>query len=163
MRYLIVGAFAVLVATPALAQEPYAPTALTADDYARAERFLGQNAIPLLYRLGVDPTWLSDDRFWYRNQIPEGAEFVLVDPARRTRERMFDHARLAAALSAAADTTYEALRLPFQTFELSTDGRSITFDLDSKRFACDLEEYRCDPAPADSVPPHSVVSPDGRR
>jgi dipeptidyl aminopeptidase/acylaminoacyl peptidase len=162
MRHVL-GLFLGLVAAPALAQAPYAPAALTADDYARAESFLGQNVVPLLYRLGVAPTWLSDDRFWYRNVIPEGAEFVLVDPARRTREPMFDHARLAAALSAAADTTYEAFHLPFRTFDLSADGRSITFPVDSERFTCDLGEYRCEAAPADSVPPHSVVSPDGRR
>ena len=74
------------------------------------------------------PVWLAGDRFWYRNAIPEGSEFVLVDPARRTRERAFDHARLAAALSRAADTTLDAFHLPFQTFVFSADGRSIGFD-----------------------------------
>src|SRR6267143_226726 len=48
---------------------------------------------------GIGPTALSDDRFWYRNAIADGVEFVLVDPARRTRARAFDQAKLAAALS----------------------------------------------------------------
>ena len=67
------------------------PPALTADDYARAERFMGYNTTPLVFRTAVRPNWLTDDRFWYRNTVPGGAEFILVDPARATRERAFDH------------------------------------------------------------------------
>ncbi|PYO68396.1 MAG: S9 family peptidase, partial [Gemmatimonadetes bacterium] len=82
------------------------PRVLTADDYARAERFLGYNTTPLVFGVGVRPTWLADGRFWYRIAIPQGFEYVLVDPAKRTRGRLFDHAALAAALSRAADTTF---------------------------------------------------------
>ena len=110
MRHALFLTFA-LVAAPAFAQTPHAPAKLTADDYARAERFLPQNVNPLVYRGAVRPNWLDDDRFWYRNAIPEGAEYVLVDPARRTRARAFDHERLAAALSAATGKTLEPLRL----------------------------------------------------
>ena len=41
-------------------------------------------------------------------------EFVVVDPVRGTRERAFDHGRLAAALSVAAETTYVSATLPFE-------------------------------------------------
>src|SRR6266849_3864677 len=105
-----------------------APRALTAADYARAARFMGYNTTSLVFRAGIRPTALPADRFWYRNTIPEGVEFVLVDPARRTRGRAFDQARLAAALSRAADTTYDALHLPFTQFEFSPDARAISFD-----------------------------------
>ena len=40
---------------------------------------------PLVTLPAVRPTWLPDGRFWYRNTTPAGAEFVLVDPVRRTR------------------------------------------------------------------------------
>src|SRR5258708_31577827 len=45
---------------------PY--TTLFRSDYARAEKFMGYNITPLVYRSGVRPTWLlgSDERFWYR-------------------------------------------------------------------------------------------------
>src|SRR5207245_5811303 len=108
-----------------------APRALTAADYARAERFMSYNTTPLVFRAGIRPTALPDDRFWYRNAIPEGIEFVLVDAARRTRARAFDQGKLAAALSRAADTTYDALHLPFTQFEFSPDARAITFDIGS--------------------------------
>src|SRR2546422_9229052 len=110
-----------------------APRAITAADYARAERLLGYNTNPLVFRSGVRPTWLPDDRFWYRITTAEGSEFVLVDAARGTRVPAFDHARLATALSAAAGTTYDAHHLPFTGFDLSADGRTISFNLRGRR------------------------------
>src|SRR2546426_4197708 len=123
----------VLPSTAAGAQQPgtAALRALTAADYARAERFMSYNTTPLVFRAGIRPTALPDDRFWYRNAIPEGIEFVLVDAARRTRARAFDQGKLAAALSRAADTTYDALHLPFTQFEFSPHARAITFDVGS--------------------------------
>ena len=109
MRPIALLFASLLAAAPVAAQQP---RVLTADDYARAERFMGYNTTPLVYGGAVRATWLAGDRFWYRNAIPEGVEVVLVDPARKTRERAFDHARLAAALSRVADTTYDAFHLP---------------------------------------------------
>src|SRR3970040_2110872 len=59
--------------------------ALTAADYARAERFMAYTPTPLARRGGVRPTWLEGDRFWYRVATDRGPEFVLVDAAARTR------------------------------------------------------------------------------
>jgi dipeptidyl-peptidase-4 len=143
---------------------PHAPTVLTEDDYARAERFLAANVNPLLSNHDVRPNWHDDDRFSYRNVLPDGHEFILVDAARRTRVRAFDHERLAAALGTAADTTLRPLTLPFQSFERSADGRTLTVGWGARRFACDIRVYTCtrlEPAPAE--PDRTVVvSPDGR-
>src|SRR3989475_6442104 len=161
----------VLPSTAAGAQQPgtAAPRALTAADYARAERFMSYNTTPLVFRAGSPPTALPDDRFWYRNAIPEGIEFVLVDAARRTRARAFDQGKLAAALSGAADTTYDALHLPFTQFEFSPDARAITFDIGSsppsRHWTCDLAGAQCTAAPRrrDPVLDNGVVAPDGKR
>jgi dipeptidyl aminopeptidase/acylaminoacyl peptidase len=115
---------------------------LGAADYARAELFMNYNTNPLVFRAAVRPTWLTDDRFWYRNTIPNGAEFVLVDSARRTREPAFDHGRLAASLSKAAGAAYEATRLPFTTFDLSPDRKTIMFTVGPRRWTCDLSSEK---------------------
>src|SRR5712672_2184142 len=88
-----------LTTITAVAQQPAAdaPRALTAADYARAEKFMGYNTTPLVFRSGVRPNWLAGERFWYRNSTAEGTEFVLVDAARGTRMAAFDHSKLAAA------------------------------------------------------------------
>jgi dipeptidyl-peptidase-4 len=62
-----------------------AQVAVTAADYARAERFLRDNVTPLAFGVGVQPVWISGERFGYRNRTVGGSEFILVDPARGTR------------------------------------------------------------------------------
>jgi dipeptidyl aminopeptidase/acylaminoacyl peptidase len=139
----IVGGF--LAAAPAAAQQPAAgaPRALTAADYARAEKFMNYNTTPLVFRGSVRPAWLVDERFWYRNATESGSEFVLIDAARRTRAPAFDHDKIAAALSAAAGTPYDAFHLPFTQFEFSADGRTISFEVSGRRWTCDVEGKRC--------------------
>ena len=58
----------------------------TAEDYARAEKFLPQNVFPLVVGGTVNATWLSGDRFWYRNTTLKGVEYVLIDPSKKSRE-----------------------------------------------------------------------------
>jgi dipeptidyl aminopeptidase/acylaminoacyl peptidase len=169
---------AVLLGMPLLAQQADTPRrALTADDYARAERFMGYNTQPLVFRMAVRPTWLGGDRFWYRNAIPGGAEFILVDPAGATRERAFDHDRLAAALSTAASAKYTALTLPFTDIDFIDDSQAIEFNAAKRRWRCDRAGAACSSlgaatearrgagfggGPGGGGPPE-VASPDGTR
>lgn len=139
IRIFITGLVSLLMTTINLAQQ----RALTADDYTRAEKFMSYNTTPLVLRGGVRPTWLSDGRFWYLVTTENGAEFVLVDPARGTRRPAFDHAKLAAALSTAAGAKYEAFRLPFQQIEFAADGKALSFSVERQRFTCDLQSYQC--------------------
>jgi dipeptidyl-peptidase 4 len=153
------------------AQQPMAqqPTRLTADDYARAERFLGQHAMPLVSGMPGPVSWLADGRLWYRTTTAAGAEFVVVDPARRTRGPLFDHARLAAALGSATGGQIDAARLPFTTFDLSRDGREVSVMVTGRRWRCDVTAFTCAtvdtahvPGALHQAPPNSVTSPDGR-
>jgi len=161
MRSCVVLLMLITVA-PVSAQQP---PVVTADDYAHAERFLGYNTTPLVFGIGVRPAWLADGRFWYRIAIPQGFEYVLVDPAKRTRARLFDHAALAAALSRAVDTTFDAFHLPFTQLDLAADGKSIVFDAMTRRWMCDLTGggTRCTAAPRKEPPRNAVFSPDSTR
>ncbi|HYD54088.1 MAG TPA: DPP IV N-terminal domain-containing protein [Gemmatimonadaceae bacterium] len=152
-----------LVALPLAAQQP---RQLTAQDYARAERFLASNTVPLVAGFGVRPTWLDDGRFWYRTTTSSGSGFFLVDPARRAREALFDQARIAAALSQASGGRVDANRLAVTGVQLAKDSRSITAMVQNRRWTCDLVRYTCaaDSASrsAPGAPPNSSVSPDGK-
>ena len=135
----------------------------TATDYTRAEQFLSWNATMLVEGDEMSPEWLDGDRFWYRSHIGDGHEFILVDPDSRTRSVAFDHDRLAAALSIAADTSYVANKLPFETFDFVED-QSIQFHTgDSIRWECSLASYTCaGPDPIPVRPNTERLSPDGR-
>ena len=58
---------------------------ITAADYARAERFLRANVLPLVSGIGVQPAWLGGDRFWYRSNTATGSQLIVVDPSRTLR------------------------------------------------------------------------------
>ncbi len=127
-----------LLAMPAFAQSG---RHFTSDDYSHAEKFMGYNTTSLVYHSGVRPTWLADERFYYRNTTAEGGEFILVDPAKGTRALAFDHVKLAAALSSASGAKYEAYKLPFNDFELV--GDSITFTANGQKWTCDVAGSKC--------------------
>jgi dipeptidyl aminopeptidase/acylaminoacyl peptidase len=168
---------ALLIVTASLA--PAQAPQITAADYARAEQFLGANATPLVSGIPGRTTWLPDGRCWYRVSVPGGGEFVLVDPARRRRAPAFDHARLAAALGTAIGRSIEATDLPFQSFDLSRDGRTLTVTVPEparppapgarRQWTCDLRAYRCSAADTmQAAPRHDAqrnadVSPDGTK
>ena len=115
MRFYHVALIAAAAASPSLTARPAAAQEqkkLTAEDYARAEKFLGTNTVPLVTGLGFRPTWLEDGRLWYRTTVATGSAFILVDPAKRTREPLFDQTRLAAALAAVSGGRGEGAEEP---------------------------------------------------
>ena len=155
---------ALCAAGAALAQPR--PT-VTAQDYAHAEQFLGYNTQPLVDGVPGPPHWLAGGRLWYRVLTAQGSEFVLVDPARRTRTVAFDQARLAAALSAASGTAYAAGRLPFRDLDFSDDARGFAFAAGGKSWNYDIVTGKVSPGakPAGALNANAdneIDSPDGR-
>jgi len=143
--------------------------AFTAADYDRAVRMLSPTVAPLVVG-GTAPgvTWLADGRFHYRSVRPAGTEYVLVDPRARSRAPLFDHAKLAVALSAAAGGgSFSATSLALQGVELSDDQRSVTFSVGTRRFRCEVSGLSCSAAGQAPIPAGprglAVVSPDGKR
>jgi dipeptidyl-peptidase 4 len=184
-RLWIVLALVALAGSAGLAQvQSAAPRmAVTAADYARAEKFLAAAVNPLVVGGSVTVNRLPGERFWYRSVTPDGVTFYIVTPAAKSRVPAFDHGKLAAALATAAGSKIDPKQLPFQTIQLSADGTSVSFDHDRRRWTCDVQGSACasggDAAGADAaaggrggrgagagrgagVPP-AVTSPDGKR
>jgi dipeptidyl aminopeptidase/acylaminoacyl peptidase len=164
----VAGALAAgLLAIGAAAQQP---KQFTADDYAHAEKLLGPNLNPLVYHSVERPIWLGDGRFWYRDASAEGTEFVLVNPAAGSRGAAFDHAKLAAALTAATGKPVNAHKLAITTFELANDDKTVTVTVARNRYRCDLNgagtcvalkgEAPATPGAGRGGRPEAVTSPD---
>ena len=135
----------------------------TRTDYARAEQLLSWNAQELLVNDAVQPRWMSGDRFWYRNRSARGWEYLIVDAATGARRPAFDHSRLASALSVAADTTYDATKLPFRDIVWVNTEKAIRFSVGrNKNWTCDVTTYACTGPDTLAVDKRSEVkSPDG--
>lgn len=136
----------------------------TRTDYARAEQLLSWNASELVTDDAVRPRWMSGDRFWYRNRGANGYEFLVVDLATGARRPAFDHARLASALSVAADTSYDAGKLPFRDLAWVQNEQAIRFSVGRRKaWTCHVTTYSCvgpDTLPIEKA--SEVRSPDGQ-
>lgn len=152
-----------LLASAALALLPAAASAQQLS-YAKAEQLLDWNTRPLVAGGQVNPEWLKDgNRFWYRNQTGQGSEFILMDPATGTRAPLFDHVKLARAMTLAGDTAFEAHKLPFQSFEFGDDGNNesqIEFTTNRKRYVCNIGTYSCTVGDTLANRSRYVLSPD---
>lgn len=72
----------------------------TVDDYKRAYALREQYSARKVYYADVQPRWIAGTHeFWYVRHTPEGNRYVVVDAGRRTRKDLFQHEKLAAALS----------------------------------------------------------------
>ena len=167
MRYPVlapVARFFVALALFATLAGPGVVLAQTVD-YSRAERFLTWNTERMIAGAEVVPNWMETgdtDRFWYRNNTGSGYEYVLVNPAAGSREPLFDHYRLAGAMSLANDTSYVPDKLPFSTFSFGAGESAIEFTANSRRFTCDIARYACTVGDTLASRLPYVESPDGR-
>jgi dipeptidyl-peptidase-4 len=104
---------------------------LTAADYARAERFLRSNVLPLVSGIGVQPAWLGGERFWYRSNTAAGSQLIVVDPSRGLRSSCSpDTGRCDAAID-----DREASRARAEFARTSGRGRAESVSPDGKRAA----------------------------
>lgn len=81
------------------------------------------NPAPRIYRDKIEPHWFaSNQRFWYRNDLRDGArEFIVVDAERGKRAPAFDHAAVAQQIGAGATAT----KLPITELNFSVDGATV--------------------------------------
>ena len=98
-----------------------------------------------IYKARITPHWFTNNiEFWYRNDLRGGAkEFILVDADKGTRQRAFDHDKLAAALAKAGGEEVKSDKLPFSEIEFIENGNAIKFDASGKSWRCDLNTYQC--------------------
>lgn len=143
---------------------PYAPAALDAEDYEKAEQGLSQYTNDLVYNSSIRVSWINESSFWYRNHTREGEFFMLVDVSKKQKQRAFDHQKLAAKLSETSGGKYEAANLPFSRIEFSDDLKTITFSLGRSQYAYQRDKNILSKRkPERSAPRNSIVSPDGKK
>ena len=120
-------------------------------DYARAERFMPYNTIPLVLHAVESPVWLADGRVAYRDRSVNRTTFMLADPTKGTKTRAFDQEKLATALQGAMATMEEpkpgvashtagitADKLPIEGYTLSDGDKVVSLTVHGMRLRCDL-------------------------
>lgn len=108
-------------------------------DFKAAEKFKSSNLRKMLKSTRVSPQWFKDsDKFWYTYTTTNGKNFYVVDPARKTRNLMFDNKDFAAQLSELTRKPWNFNDLDLKGLELEDDNRTLTFMVDSIDYHFDL-------------------------
>jgi dipeptidyl aminopeptidase/acylaminoacyl peptidase len=106
-----------------IAQTPAAGPAPVAPNFDLGSRWTSSKVSKLVFDTSVTPRWLQGGgRFWYAYQTREGRRFYLVDPVKKGKGPLFDHAKMAAQLTSITRQPYDAQHLPFQTLKFKNDG-----------------------------------------
>ncbi|MGX5806010.1 hypothetical protein ACWGS9_33090 [Bradyrhizobium sp. Arg314] len=158
-------------AHPALAPADFERALTVNDRYAK-----------LTVNIPKETFWLSEGHAFVYSRVTHGKrELIGVDALTGQSRPAFDQARLAAALT--DHTNFEAGSLPFKRFDITDNGRKLSFKSPYGRWNCDLGTYTCkgpersaenanagdyrgdgyDDTPApDNNPLHVSPSPDGK-
>ena len=108
-------------------------------NWTLADKFSNENLRPYIYTSTVTPNWIGkSDSLWYHWKDRDGSRFMLVVPGTRVKQPLFDHARLAAALTTAHRKPFDRNNLPFTTLTFTNDHRGIRFMVDSLRYEWNL-------------------------
>jgi dipeptidyl-peptidase-4 len=120
----------VFAASPRIGAQSSAPPApaAAAPNYALASQWTSQKVSKLVFDTNVAPRWLeTSDRFWYSYQTREGRRFYLVDPLKKSKVPLFDHAKMAASLTSITRIPYDAQNLPFSTVRFVKKDAAFEF------------------------------------
>jgi dipeptidyl aminopeptidase/acylaminoacyl peptidase len=118
-------ALVLFVAAPALAAEP---EKVTGANYPLAAKFSRDFVRQHVQDSPVIPTFIGKtEQFWYSIRTPNGTKYYRVDPEKKTRDPLFDVAKLAAQLS-------EAVQKPIDTDTLDITRVTVTDDGTKMRF-----------------------------
>jgi len=118
----------------ALADEGTVPVYGEAN-WRAAARFAPYKMSDLTYSTSVQPRWIEGtEKFWYRYEKSDGAQFILVDPDAGTKTPIFDNDRIAAELTRITKDPYDGQHLPITSIRF-IDPDTIQFDVTSSQDA----------------------------
>src|SRR5687767_1860196 len=125
-----VGTVVLALSSSSLVAQKAEPAAPPAPNYDLAAQWTSQKVGKLVFDTTVSPQWLeTSDRFWYSYRTREGRRFMIVDPIKKTKAPLFDHAKMAATLTTITRIPYDAQHLPFTNVRFVKKDTAIEFDV----------------------------------
>lgn len=93
------------------------------DEYNQARKFTADKLQTMLFDTRVDAHWMPDgEQFWYKFKTGEGTRWYVVNPAKRSKQLLFDTDKLAAQLSEITHDAHEGNHLQLNGLEARKDG-----------------------------------------
>lgn len=136
-------------------------SAVTAEDYRRAESFLWQNTSDLVLNSVSRQYWQPDGTLIYRKSIDGGDQYVLANPGNGTKKPAFDHKKLAESLAGVTAEETEATSLSISNIEIDPENSVLRYNFNSKRYETNLQDYSTQLTDQQKMSAEHL-SPDGR-
>lgn len=133
VRRATLALLALVLPSAAMAQGRH----LTAQDYARAARFMPYNTAPLVDHDVQKAHWLDDRRFWFIDHDAGGDHYRVMTAPTGKVTPAFDQHALAAALSKAVGKPVPASKLGITGIQIKGAGR-YQITRKGRRYRCDL-------------------------
>lgn len=120
-----------LAPVPALAQDTKpVDNRVRKANYDLASRWTAAKVGKMVFDTAVVPHWLeTGERFWYSFETNQGKKFYLVDAVRKTKNPVFDNAKMAAQLTSLTRIPYDAQHLPINTLHFIKKDTAVRFDV----------------------------------
>jgi dipeptidyl-peptidase 4 len=100
-------------------------------NYELASRWTSQKVGKFIFDTAVVPHWLeNDDRFWYSYETSQGKKFYLVDPVKKTKNALFDNAKMAAMLTTMTRIPYDAQHIPIKNPKVIKKDVVLQFEVE---------------------------------
>ncbi len=137
-RCVVLAAFALPGLTCSLrAQKTY-----TAEDYRKAERWMGYNTQPLVTHTIAGVSYLPDGRVFYRDPNGTATLYMIADPRSGQTAPAFDSAKLGAALEKASGYEIKPNHLGISNYTPEAGG-GFSVQLYEKTFHCNAAGTVC--------------------
>jgi dienelactone hydrolase len=108
---------------------------VTGANYALATKFNRDFIRQHVQEATVLPTFIGKtDQFWYSVRTPAGTKFWRVDPTRKSKEPLFDAAKLAAQLSEAIQKPLDTATMDITRVTVTDDGAKMRFVASDTQF-----------------------------
>ncbi|MDZ7683267.1 MAG: DPP IV N-terminal domain-containing protein [Fodinibius sp.] len=137
-------------------------SAVTVEDYKRAETFLYQNTYNKVMGNVSDQSWSTDDILIYSTRTPEGTRFIMADPVSGEKGPAFNHQRLADTLNKRIDRKISANSLPLRSLAFANGGNMLEYQVGRTRYQTNLNTYETSKRPQE-VKYTEILSPDGKK
>ncbi len=131
----------------------------------RAIALTRASAIAKIKNARVVPHWLgAGELFWYRRDVADGLDFVIVDAASGCKRVAFERGPVADALSLASGVAVDARHLQVKAIELTAqDVVIVTVTVADRAFVCTLgPPITCSEVQAKASSDALAPSPDGK-
>lgn len=113
----------------------------TEKDYERANG-LDRQLSGKVWHSDIRPAWVGKSNLLiYEDRSTSGKDFILADPAKKTKKKAFDAVRLAQALGKVTGETIKADDLPVRSITMADDLKTMTFEYSGSVYNCDLKKY----------------------